>query len=50
MENRCKMVILDILVKKKVDSFTIFASLPDMGRVGGLVSSFLASNLNSLPG
>lgn len=29
----------------KVDSFTLFASLPDMGRVGGLVSSFLAQNL-----
>ncbi len=28
-----------------VDSFTLFASLPDMGRVGGLVSSFLAQNL-----
>ncbi|MDW0290070.1 MAG: hypothetical protein QN650_10705, partial [Nitrososphaeraceae archaeon] len=41
------MVILDILVKKKVDSFTIFASLPDMGRVGGLVSSFLASTLET---
>jgi len=47
MGDRCKMVILDILVKKKVDSFTIFASLPDMGRVGGLVSSFLASNLET---
>jgi uncharacterized protein len=36
---------LDIFTKKKVNSFTVFASLPDMGRVGGLVSSFLASNL-----
>ena len=25
----------------KADEFMIFASLPDMGRVGGLVSSFL---------
>ncbi len=29
----------------KADGFTLFASLPDMGRVGGLVSSFLAQNL-----
>lgn len=29
----------------KADSFTLLASLPDMGRVGGLVSSFLAQNL-----
>jgi proteasome assembly chaperone (PAC2) family protein len=36
---------LDIFTKKRVNSFTVFASLPDMGRVGGLVSSFLASNL-----
>ena len=47
MENKCEMVILDVLVKKKIDSITIFASLPDMGRVGGLVSSFLASNLET---
>jgi len=47
MENKCEMVILDVLVKKKIDSLTIFASLPDMGRVGGLVSSFLANNLET---
>lgn len=47
MENKCEMVILDVLVKKKIDSITIFASLPDMGRVGGLVSSFLANNLET---
>lgn len=41
------MLKLEILVKKKVDTFRIFASLPDMGRVGGLVSSFLASNLET---
>jgi uncharacterized protein len=29
----------------KVDDFVLLASLPDMGRVGGLVSSFLAQNL-----
>jgi hypothetical protein len=39
------MVLIDIFAKKKVDNFTVFASLPDMGRVGGLVSSYLASNL-----
>jgi proteasome assembly chaperone (PAC2) family protein len=41
------MLKVEILVKKKVDNFRIFASLPDMGRVGGLVSSFLASNLET---
>lgn len=29
----------------KAEEFALFASLPDMGRVGGLVSSFLAQNL-----
>ena len=41
------MLKVEILVKKKVNTFRIFASLPDMGRVGGLVSSFLASNLET---
>jgi uncharacterized protein len=41
------MLKVEILVKKKVDTFRIFASLPDMGGVGGLVSSFLASNLET---
>lgn len=31
----------------KVDEFTVFASLPDMGRVGGLVSSFLSQHLKT---
>jgi len=29
------------------DEFTVFASLPDMGRVGGLVSSFLSQHLKT---
>jgi proteasome assembly chaperone (PAC2) family protein len=41
------MVLIDIFANKKVDNFTVFASLPDMGRVGGLVSSYLASNLKA---
>lgn len=41
------MVSIDIFANKKVDHFTVFASLPDMGRVGGLVSSYLASNLKA---
>ena len=41
------MLKIDIFARKKLDSFTVFASLPDMGRVGGLVSSFLASNTES---
>lgn len=36
---------LDITRQIKSDDFTLFASLPDMGRVGGLVSSFLAQTL-----
>ena len=31
----------------KAKEFMVFASLPDMGRVGGLVSSFLSQNLNA---
>lgn len=32
-----------------VDEFIVFASLPDMGRVGGLVSSFLSDYLKADP-
>jgi hypothetical protein len=31
----------------KADEFMVFASLPDMGRVGGLVSSFLSQHLKT---
>jgi len=31
----------------KIDEFMVFASLPDMGRVGGLVSSFLSQYLKA---
>jgi proteasome assembly chaperone (PAC2) family protein len=31
----------------KADEFIVFASLPDMGRVGGLVSSFLSQHLET---
>ena len=41
------MLKTEILTKKKADSFKVFASLPDMGRVGGLVSSFLAKSLEA---
>src|SRR5262245_28690306 len=30
-----------------MNSFVIFASLPDMGKVGGLTSSFLVDNLSA---
>jgi hypothetical protein len=40
---------LDLAKELKVDDFTVFASLPDMGRVGGLVSSFLAQHLKCEP-
>jgi hypothetical protein len=33
----------------KAGEFTVFASLPDMGRVGGLVSSFLSQHLKTEP-
>jgi uncharacterized protein len=33
----------------KASEFTLFASLPDMGRVGGLVSSFLSQHLKAEP-
>lgn len=36
---------LNVIKQVKSDGFALFASLPDMGRVGGLVSSFLAQNL-----
>src|SRR5688572_6830890 len=41
------MLLIDIFTNKKVDYFTVFASLPDMGRVGGLVSSYLGGNLEA---
>ena len=44
------MAALNILKKNiKVDEFTVFASLPDMGKVGGLVSSFLSQYLEAEP-
>jgi hypothetical protein len=33
----------------KAEEFMVFASLPDMGRVGGLVSSFLSQQLKTEP-
>lgn len=41
------MIRIDRLKDVKADEFTVFASLPDMGRVGGLVSSFLSSYLKT---
>jgi uncharacterized protein len=38
---------LNIIKDLKVDELIVFASLPDMGRVGGLVSTFLADNLET---
>jgi uncharacterized protein len=44
------MATLNILKKNvKADEFMVFASLPDMGRVGGLVSSFLSQFLKAEP-
>lgn len=39
------MIKINKLRDIKADEFTVFASLPDMGRVGGLVSSFLSRHL-----
>lgn len=36
---------LEKIKEFREEEFSVFASLPDMGRVGGLVSSFLAQNL-----
>lgn len=38
---------LNIIKDLKVDQLIVFASLPDMGTVGGLVSTFLAENLET---
>lgn len=38
---------LNVIKEVKAGEFTAFASLPDMGRVGGLVSSFLAQHLKT---
>jgi uncharacterized protein len=38
---------LDKIKNVKADEFMVFASLPDMGRVGGLVSSFLSHHLKA---
>jgi proteasome assembly chaperone (PAC2) family protein len=40
---------LDKLKDVKANEFMVFASLPDMGRVGGLVSSFLSQHLKAEP-
>ena len=40
---------LNIIKEFRADEFTVFASLPDMGRVGGIVSSFLAAHLKAEP-
>jgi len=40
---------LDKIKNVKADEFMVFASLPDMGRVGGLVSSFLSQHLKAEP-
>lgn len=37
---------LDNIKQPKTDGFNVFASLPDMGKAGGLVSAYLAKNLN----
>ena len=37
----------NIIKDLKVDELIVFASLPDMGMVGGLVSTFLAENLET---
>lgn len=39
------MIELKKLKELRVDGLKVFASLPDMGRVGGLVSSFLSQHL-----
>jgi proteasome assembly chaperone (PAC2) family protein len=38
---------LDKIKSIKEDEFIVFASLPDMGRVGGLVSAFLSQHLKA---
>jgi uncharacterized protein len=43
------MASLNILKDIKASEFMVFASLPDMGRVGGLVSSFLSQYLKAEP-
>ena len=43
------MIKIDKIKDIKADEFTLFASLPDMGRVGGLVSSFLSQHLKTEP-
>lgn len=38
-------MIVNELRNVKADGFTVFASLPDIGSLGGLVSSFLSEHL-----
>ncbi len=40
-------MIINKIKDIKANEFTVFASLPDMGRVGGLVSSFLSQQLKA---
>ena len=41
------MLKLNIVKEVHSDPFVVFASLPDMGRVGGLTSTFLASQFDA---
>lgn len=41
------MLKLNVIENIKMNPFIIFASLPDMGRVGGLTSSFLVDHLSA---
>ena len=41
------MLSLNLLKDFTSDSIVVFASLPDMGMVGGLTSSFLATETNA---
>ena len=38
---------LNIFKDLKVERIAVFASLPDMGKVGGIVSSYLSQNLRT---
>ena len=41
------MLKLNIVKEVHSEPFVVFASLPDMGRVGGLTSTFLASQFDA---
>jgi|GEM_PF-188492 proteasome assembly chaperone (PAC2) family protein len=47
IKEQCYKMIINKIKNFKSDNFVLFASLPDIGKVGGISSSYLAENLKT---